>query len=472
MKIPLLGGTGSDREEDNSQALTQNWYASTNKGKSQLTLYPTPGLTLFSTVSSGEIRGAINYDGTYFVVSGDQLYEIDAAGNKQARGAVLTTNTGRVTMAHNGKNNGTEILICTGTNGYIWDSAALTLTQIADAQFPQTATHCAFMDGRFIVNDPATTGRFWISAAYDGTTWAALEFATAERSPDALQALIVSNRTLWLVGTHTAEPWYNSGAADFPFEPIQSGFSQWGTVAPFSLIEIAGMVFWLSQNDEGQGIVVATMGATPQAISSPEIAVEISNLSTLSDAYAWAYQYQQHAFYVLTFPSSQKTFVYDISNKEWHQWSSKTLGYHRSSTHTFVYGKHLIGDPVTGKIYYLDWNAYTDNGDAITRIRRSQSIHGDDKEVIHDGVWLDVKEGCGTVANPSPQIQLRWRDSNGSWSNFHPRSMGSQGERNLRLIWRNLGRSFDRVYEIQTSEPVNAVLVDSYAKVRVGREFG
>ena len=345
--------------------------------------------------------------------------------------------------------------------------------EVGDGDYPSTATHVDFFDGRFVANDPTTSGRFFASASYQGYNWNSLEFATAERSPDELQALVVSNRIMWLVGTHTSEPWYNSGAADFPYEPIQSGFSQWGTIAPYSLLEIAGMVFWLSQNDEGQGMVVATQGNTPQAISTGEIAVEISKLSTITDAYAWAYQCQQHSFYVLNFPTAEKTFVYDIAMQEWHEWSSKTVGYHRSASHTFVYGKHLIGDPVTGKIYQLDWDAYTDNGDAITRTRRSLSVTGDDKEVIHDGVWIDIKEGCGTVANPSPQLQLRWRDSNGVWSNYHPRSMGSQGERGIRCIWRNLGRSFDRVYEIQTSEPVNAVIIDAYAKIRANkREFG
>ena len=471
MKIPLLGGSGGDREEDNSQSLTQNWYVSKTRGKSQIVLYPTPGLTLFGTLAVAGIRGSIEYGDSYFVVSGNTFYEVDAAGNSVAKGTI-STSSGRVSLAHNGKNNGTEILICTRLNGNIYDSVLDTVVQIADGDFPQTATHCAFFDGRFVVNDPAITGQIAISSSYDGTAWDATEVATAERSPDALQALVVSNRILWLVGTHTAEPWNNTGAGDFPYEPIQSAFSQWGTIAPFSLLEIAGMTLWLSQNDEGQGMVVASLGGTPQAVSSPEIAVEIAKLSVINDAYAWSYQYQQHAFYVLTFPTGEKTFVYDISLQEWHQWSSKTLGYHRSAAHTFVYGKHLIGDPVSGNIYELDWGVYTDNGDEITRTRRSQSIHGDDKEIIHDGVWLDTKEGVGTVAHPDPEIQLRWRDSNGSWSNYHPRSMGAQGERGKRLVWRNLGRSFDRVYEIQTSAPVNAVIIDSYAKVRGAREFG
>ena len=442
-------------------------YVHKSNGKSGVVLYPTPRLKLFGNVGTGPIRGHIKYNDVFFVVSGNELYEVNASGAGVLRGATGTINTsiGKVGMAHNGASNGTEIMIVDGTNGYIWDSAAVTLTVIGDADYDDTATQVEFFDGRFVVDNPSKSGQFAISASYDGTSWDATEIATAERSPDDLQGIKVSNRQLWLIGTDTAEPWFNAGNQDFPYEPVQSAFSQWGTVAPDSIVEVAGLVLWISQNDEGNGLVLMTSGGNPQVISTPEIAAEISNLSNISDCRASAYQYQGHTFVSFTFVAGQKTLVYDILTQEWHTWKTESTGYHRSVGNTFVFNKHLVGDPINGKIYELNWDAGTDNGEQITRIRRSQSIHGDDKAIKHHGVWIDVKEGIGDATTPDPQILLRWRDDNGSWSNYHARSMGKIGEKNKKCIWRGLGRSYDRVYEISVTDPVNPVFIDAFANV-------
>ena len=51
--------------------------------------------------------------------------------------------------------------------------------------------------------------------------------------------------------------------------------------------------------------------------------------------------------------------------------------------------------------------------------------------------------------------------------------MGKIGEYNKKLIWRKMGRSKDRVYEISCTDPVNAVLIDGYARVEGdARELG
>ncbi len=466
MRIPIFGSTGEDRESDNSQQLTQNLYVhNIQSGKSKEVLYSTPRLKSFANVGTGPHRGSRQYNDVYFTVSGNELYEINESGAGVLRGT-LNTSGGRVGISDNGPNNGQQIIIVDGTNGYIWDSNALTFTVIADLDFPNTATHVDFFDGRFVVNNPEITGQFAISASYDGTAWDPTEIATAERSPDKLQGLIVSNRQLWLVGTHTAEPWFNAGNLDFPYEPVQSAFSQWGTAAPDSIVEVAGLVFWISQNDEGNGLVLMTSGGNPQVISTPEIASEIERMGIISDCYASTYQFQQHAFVSFTFPQGLKTLVYDILTQKWHTWKTESTGYHRSVGNTFVFGKHLVGDPITGRVYELAFDAGTDNGEPIKRIRRSQSIHGEDKKITHHGVWIDIKEGVGDATTPDPKILLRWRDENGSWSNYHARSMGKVGEKNIKCIWRGLGQSYDRVYEISITDPVNVALIDGFANVK------
>ncbi len=468
MKIPLFGQTGAERYDDVSYQKTQNWYPHiTNESKSRMLLYPTPALA--SSVSNlgvptTTIRGMIEFGDKLYVVSGGNFYRIESTGTKVLLGT-LNTLSGRVSMSHNGALNGKQILIVDGTNGYIYDLTLGTVVIIVDGDFPQTATFCAFIDSFFVVNNPAKSGEFFQSAGYDGTDWDALLFATAERSPDELQSLLVSNRYLYLIGTHTAEIWYNTGVGDFPFAPVQGGFMQWGTIAPHSVAEVAGTVLWLSQNDEGVGQVVMSSGSAPQIVSTVAIATEISKLTTLTDAYSWVYQYQQHTFYVLTFPTDGKTFVYDLATQMWHEWSVTSTGYHRGSHHVYVYGKHYIGDNAGNSIYTLDWDAHTDNGEAITRIRRSAGVYGDDGDIAlrHHAVHIDIKEGVGNAAVTTPRLKLRWRDNNGAWSSYYSRSMGKIGETDIKCVWRRLGRSRERVYEISTSDACDVVLIDAYA---------
>jgi len=535
MNLQLLGESGADITDDNSSQLTQNWFPRTAKGgKSKLALYPTPGLTIFEDIGTGPHRGELNYNGLYFVVSGNEFYEVSAAGASTLRGT-LNTSDGICRLDHNGANNGKQICIVDGTNGYIWnseystfaqiqlhlsgtatggtagtnledtvntftenmvgqviynttDSTQTTITAFVDADnvtvasaifantetfevgtdsFPDGATHVEFLDGYFIWNYPEKSGQFYKSASYDGTDVDALDFATAERSPDELQGLLKVNRVLWLIGSTTAEAWFNAGAVDFPFEPIPGGFSEWGTIAPYSLVEASGLGFWISQNEEGDGMIVMVSGMQPQIISTPEIAAELAKISDLTDCYAYTYQKYQHTFVVFTFPSGGKTIVYDTTEKKFHTWKSKTLGYHRSTGHTFIYGKHLVGDPSNGRIYQLDWDNNTDNGDMIVRRRVSAVFHAEDKGIDWQVIELDIKEGVGDITTPDPQIHLRWRDDNGAWSNWHSRSMGKVGERNKKVRWRQLGYSdSSRVYEIMVSDPVEAVLLDGYARIK------
>lgn len=339
--------------------------------------------------------------------------------------------------------------------------------EVGEGDYPSTATHVAFMDSYFLANDPTNSGRFYISAGYQGWDWDSLDFATAERSPDELQALVVSNRHLILAGSKTTENWLNVGTnTDFPFEPQQSGFSQWGTIAPHSVLEIAGVVLSLSQNDEGVGQVIMSSGSNPQVVSTVGVAAEIAKLTELTDAYAWAYQHEQHTFYVLTFPTDARTFVYDLSTQKWHEWKTESTGYHRSTHHVYVFGKHLVGDPISGKVYQLDWSKYTDNGETIARVRRTAGVQMGDTAVRYYAVHADIKEGVGNSDVTNPQISLRWRDNNGAWSNRYSRSMGKQGEDQKRVVWRRLGRSYERVFEFRVTDPCNAVLIDAYGMVK------
>jgi hypothetical protein len=109
----------------------------------------------------------------------------------------------------------------------------------------------------------------------------------------------------------------------------------------------------------------------------------------------------------------------------------------------------------------------------IRRLRRSPTLVNEMEWVYHSELTVDFATGLGPQpplldgdGNPRPpQAMLRWSDNRGStWSNQHIVSLGFAGEYNTRAIWRRLGRSRYRVYEVSVSDPVPTTIVDAYLR--------
>ena len=86
----------------------------------------------------------------------------------------------------------------------------------------------------------------------------------------------------------------------------------------------------------------------------------------------------------------------------------------------------------------------------------------------HAALTLAVETGIGltTGQGSDPQIMLRWSDDGGhTWSNEHWLSMGPEGDFDRRMIWRKLGNSRGRIYEISGSDPVSIAISDAFVEV-------
>jgi len=74
------------------------------------------------------------------------------------------------------------------------------------------------------------------------------------------------------------------------------------------------------------------------------------------------------------------------------------------------------------------------------------------------GVGLDAE-----VQGSNPQLMLRVSNDGGhSFGNERWVSMGRIGEYKNRAVFRRLGRSKNRVYEISGTDPVLIALIDAY----------
>lgn len=466
-KIPFTGEYGSGKSGFINYQKTVNLFPEAAKdGRSDSALYPTPGLIPFSITGLAATRGGISFGNLLYTVCGNQFVEVSITGGATVLGNIQSSE-GVVKFAHNG----TQIVFVDGVKGYMYTPSTLTFTpslSAVDTNFPDGATHVEFFDGYFLVNSPKYSGRFQFSASYNGLSWPPLSYATAERSPDALQALAVNGREIWLLGSESAEPWYNAGASIVPFQPISSGFSEWGCIAPQSVATNNGSIFWLTANRHGQGQVVMASGLQPQIISSNAIADTISSFSTISDAFGYTYDYQRHSFYVLTFPTANRTFVYDVTTQMWHEWSTNGVDKrHISNFHVMFQGDHIVGSHESGQLFKLDWNTYVDGQYPITRLRRSQYVwDGNDSWVIHHKVRVECEAGVGDTTTITPAIMLRWSNDGGkTWSDEQWRNLGETGEYLRVAEWRKLSRAKVRVYEVKVTDPVKVVIVNAYVDV-------
>jgi hypothetical protein len=220
-------------------------------------------------------------------------------------------------------------------------------------------------------------------------------------------------------------------------------------------------------------------------ISTFAVETSLSSYPDISDLVSYSYQDGGHLFWVLYIPNTNCTWVYDVAESLWHKraaWNpaAGTYGPHRSWNHSYAFGKHLVGDWGSANLYEMKlaydtgggvYDFVTDNGMAIRRLRRSPTLVNEMAWIYHAELTVDFATGLGPQpplldgdGNPRPpQAMLRWSDDRGStWSNEHIVGMGFAGEYNTRAIWRRLGRSRYRVYELSVSDPVPVCIVDAY----------
>jgi Phage stabilisation protein len=459
MRIPLPVRSYRHRSLPISAQRLINLFPETQPAdaKTQVALLSTPGLVPWVTVGNGPIRGLHVMDELLFAVSGNTVYQVRSNGNALAVGTV-TIGTSPVQMADNGR----QLVIVTDPQAYVCDGDSV--TQITDADFPGAST-VDYLDGYHIFTSPLS-GQFFISALLDATSYDALDFASAESSPDPLVKVLVDHREVWLLGKHSIELWTNSGGADFPFTRQPGAVLEAGCAAAGSVRKLDNSVYFLGSD----GICYRAVGYQPQRISTHALEQAWGTLRTLRDAQAIAYVQDGHSFYCLTLPGAG-TWCYDAATGEWHERQSYGQTEWRAAGYAHVYGRRLVGDRSSGAIYELDPEAYAEGTDPQIRTADFPPLHAEGARTFLSRLELDCETGVGLAdgQGANPQIALSWSDDGGkTWSNEHWASMGRIGAYRHRVRWYRLGSFRQRVCRISISDPVPVTIAAAYAEIQPG----
>jgi len=433
-------------------------------------LYPTPGYTLLLTLPTSPVRCLKTITGaqTLLAVAGNALYTISAT-NVVTNVGTLLTSTGPVYI----DDNGVQAMIVDGANRYAYGLATNIFAVIPGSDGAFTGGVQVYtIDNYFVYNRPLSAQ--WACSTALSTATPALSFASSFGSPGNIVAMITIAREVFLLGEKTTEVWIDTGGFPFPFSIIPGSNTQTGCAAPYSVAKIGASFCFVSQNSRGEGMVMMNQGYDFVRISTH--AVENSLIGkVISDAIGYTYQIGGHEVYVLTFPSADITWCFDMVSEQWHKWLSvDNFGqYHRHFGNCYAMFQHqsLIGDYKTGNVYSLSNTVYTENGNTIRRLRRCPHLVSDFNRQFFNELQLQFQPGVGlsTGQGSDPQAMLRWSNDGGStWSSEHWKPIGKQGKYKNRVIWRRLGQARDRVYEVVVTDPIKAVIVSANLRAEAG----
>lgn len=475
----FVGPSARSRSKVACDDRTVNLFIEKNESgtsKAPYTLYRTPGYRLWCDLgTSSPVRGTYTLNGASFAVAGTSLYQLPytLGGSATVRATGITNpDDSPVTIAGNG-DGGFQIVIAAAGSLYCFDLRTNTLTLIPDI----AATQALFMDGTFFALDP-TSSTLYASAPEDGSSWNALDVFQRETSADKMLAIARVGTELWAFGSQTTSVLYDAGAADFPLDDNPNVLIQRGIAAPWSVCVIDNTVMWLGQGIDGGGTVYRAQGYAPQPISTSAVEYAISQMSTITDAEASIYQEDGNQFYVLTFPTANQTWVYDLTEGLWHErgeWNG--LDYDALPIRSSIYANQtiLVGSSETGKIYEQTLNVATetDGTTPIRWLRRAPHVCEELVRLTYSRFELDAEVGVGLSSDVTseavPQVALRYSDDGGqSFGNVRYASLGAVGAYKTRVVWYLLGQGRDRVFEVFGAAPVVTALIDAYLTIRPG----
>lgn len=460
MDAGVVGGSSQQASLPFNAERTVNMYAVIDQqGKKPASLYGRPGNSVFATLGSGPGRGKFTAtNGRVFVVSGSQLYELLANGTGTVLGN-LQTSSGDITADENG----VQLAICDGVNLYILTYATNVFQRVVSPNLP-SASSVTFLGGYFQVTRAPNSGIFQISAPYDGLTWSALDFATAESSPDSLLRVAVVFGQLFLFGDLTIEPWTNTGSAAFPFQRVNSSSQiSVGVAAPSTVLTIDNTVFWVGKDENGTGIVYRADGYSPRRISTEAVELRLQAAPSTSILKGMAYQEAGHTFYIITGGGMETAQVYDVSTKLWTEWSylNSSGNYELPLTNDLFYafGKNLALDRTSGEVYEQSSKYYSDNGDEIACDRIFTHIFDNGNPFLIKNLTINFETGVGntTVTDPKAMLYLS-RDGGKNFYTYYEAFMGKAGEFLSRVVFWRLGRHRQLTFRVRVTDSVKRVI--------------
>lgn len=425
--------------------------------RSQVVCHLRPGKKLFKNVGAGPIRGMGELGGVLYVVSGTSLYSVSEDSTTTSIGTI--PGNGRVSMATNLVN---QLCIVNGTTTMYVYSVAGGLSSVSLSYAAYTVLHS---DG-YIIFDQSGRETFGITSNTDATSIDTTETGATNDKEDNVVAIHKAGTRVIVFCEKSMEGFYVSTNIDFPYAKDYGMSQEKGLLARWSLAKTNEISFWLGTDRE----IYQLYRTEYSLISDPAISYEIKQLTKVDDAEGHCYNINGHLFYVISFPTDNKSYCYDVMSKLWYQWGYLNNGIverDRGRVSYEIYNKKFVGDYSNGNIYELDNKTYTDNGDEIRWEMTLPPIHKDFEPFRIGQMMISLEPGVGlsTGQGSDPQIYMSQSDDAKVWGPERSASIGKIGKYKNKAYFNRCGYTADqKFFRLSGSDPVkwaiNGVYID------------
>lgn len=273
-----------------------------------------------------------------------------------------------------------QILVTGGALAFWINGLTGVVTPIASFT-PSTAWSVGptvYLDGITYVLD--NDGKIWNSNVNDVTTWNALNFIQAQSDSDTPLAIQKQLTYIIVFKDYSIEVFYNANKPQgSPLARNDSAkISHMGLYDRDTLVRVNDTLLWVSQSRAG-GISISKMvGLSAEIISTPNIdRLLADNWDSGGSLKAFGVRLDGHDLYVVTIGTPGITFVYDITEGAWYQWtdsSGNAMNFFGAVTNRYSYhlnppntGPTLYG-ATDGNVYNIAFNVNHDSSSTSNRL--------------------------------------------------------------------------------------------------------
>lgn len=310
--------------------------------------------------------------------------------------------------------------------------------------------------------------------------------------PGTIVACRTLHRRLFLFSQNFTEVWENQGiGTNLPFRRNNSLLIEYGTPALGSVATGFDIMFFLSQDKGGLGSVMIVQGTDPVPASTRALDFQLAQyarLGQVSDCRSFLIKENGLIFYRMNFTLANHTFINNVSQskpsfdsegdaqKFWHEEEVLNGNRHPAQTHAYFNGINYVGNYLSPTLYSVDSGVYTNDGEAIRRMRITRAfvppgyqriridrlqvdlLQGNIADLLptfeeidlltENGFILETENGDNIIiqdelalSNPTKLFVFMSisKDGGQTYGYSVKAPMGNIGQRTFRTLWRKLG---------------------------------
>jgi hypothetical protein len=439
--IPLASKSDPAKREVVTSETLVNLYASKSpsNARSEFYLTRTPGLTAWSRNSSDICRGMFACGSFALGLFGSTLFKFNLnAGATSVSGSISGTEDVMFS-----RNNAGEVTITTnGGTAYKYTEAGglatLPLSGIPAGPLGNVnlngITLYYYEDRRVFYSDVNDTG-----------TVNALNFFTVPGVGNLRAAAIVSEKAMFLGEQDSNVFNHDAADADDPFKLVKGLSTDYGCINNHAHGDVNGIYCYVDQFGMSRAIFPGS--TLPQPIGNEGVVADINALVDTDDVRVWGYAGGDRSFAIIY--TSEICWCHDFKELRWHNRQTYQRTTWQAKYAMRFAGKNLVAPDMSGGVFYLDENNFTEDGEHLVWEATSPPVTNFPNGGTVNWLKLDIEVGTaqggeGAAEDQNPQITMFISKNAGkTWSTGRQAGLGPRGRWQKSVRWNLVNCAFD-----------------------------